>query len=251
MEEMKSSSTIRVIGKILAAAIPILAIALPVAGFSFNLGYISVFGIDYDAFPRPVFEFWQYSYVISMFWLSEVLKTYSFLLRPIIYFLIVISMSGIALVVLRTNGVLPLSKKRYKEKLGKVDRFIESFDLVFDEIKSLLYWLAMITAVILSVYLLLADSYKRGRDFAQKALNYYNLSGCTANTKNGWASCVSYSNPSNPERLYRGLLVAASSTHIAIFDGNGINVIPRNAEYVLTRAYKAGIGNDIKGDLEN
>jgi hypothetical protein len=76
----------------------------------------------------------------------------------------------------------------------------------------------------------------KGKDYAQEFLNRYNKSGCTSEK---WSNCVEYSNLNNPlGQSYSGMLVDASSTHIAIFNSEKISIIPRNPDYVLTRNYK-------------
>jgi hypothetical protein len=245
MEEKKSSDFLHKIGAALLAIVPILVLLPPIVGFSFNLGYLSVFGLDANTFPRSTIELWQYSYFVAFQWLAASAKPYAYILVFYLLLFALLFIIGVPLVILRVLGKLPLSNKKYKvlfDKkafLGRIDTFIESCEMLYDEAKGFWYGFLIVLLVPFILFLLLAQPYMSGNEFAQKVLNSYKESGCTKNTKNGWASCVDYSSPNNPKAIpWNGLLIAASSTHIAIFDGNGINVIPRNSDYVLTRTYK-------------
>jgi hypothetical protein len=76
--------------------------------------------------------------------------------------------------------------------------------------------------------------YHYGVDRALFDRKEYRENGCEA--YGYWSRCVDYSDPTDPKaESYSGFLVTASSTYIAIFDGQGVSVIPRMPEYVLTR----------------
>lgn len=229
--------TLQKIGGILLAIVAIFGAALPIAGFSFSLGYLSVFGMDADVFPRSIGDLWQYSYLMSLKWLAPIIKAFGGITVLIILMLLAIISLCFILAILRKAGKLPLSEEKYKALFGKVDLIFETIQIFYDEFRGFLHATLAGTTILLFFMLLLADPFRQGKEIAQKILYYYNESGCASEN---WSSCVEYSNPNNPlARSYSGLLVSASSTHVAIFDSKKISIIPRNPDYVLTKTYKA------------
>jgi hypothetical protein len=223
------------LGGILVVVFSIFAVCLPIAGFSVNLGYLSVFGIDNDLFPRSLVDLWQYSYLVSLKWLSFVIKPFLTLIYAYIAGMILLFLLGCVLVVLRTAGKLPLTGNRYEAMFSKVGKFIESCEMFYGETRGVWYMFLGLAVVLLSIYLLLSEPFQAGQEFARKDFDRYHESGCA---ELGWSRCADYGSPNNPDdESYSGLLVAASSSHIAIFDGSSVSVIPRKPEYVLVKTY--------------
>ena len=241
MKKKKSLDALHKIGGIVLVAVSIIAICLPIAGFSYNLGYLQVFGIDNNTFPRSVVDLWQYSYFISIKWLAAILKPYKNIVMGLLAVIVILLLLGIVLVALRTVGIFPLSKKTYKAIFGRFDAFIESCEMFYDGIRNILYAFLVFVMVPIALYYLLIEPFQTGKEFGQKTLDYYIENGCAAES---WSSCVNYFNPNNANsKYYNGLLVAASSTHIAIFRDNSVRVIPRNPEYVLVKKRKVEVQN--------
>lgn len=221
------------IGSILLAIVAIFGAALPIAGFSFSLGYLSNFGIDANTFPQSVGDLWQDSFMMAALWLSPLITLMGKMFLPavIIYFAVISILAALTM-----TGKIPLSKETYQIYFGTQDRIFEAFKSVHLEFRSFTYTGVVLISTLLATAFFLTHPYLKGKEYAQKSLDRHIESGCTSEK---WSSCVDYSNPNNPlAKSYSGLLVSASSTHIAIFDGKNLSIIPRNSEYILTISYK-------------
>jgi hypothetical protein len=242
MEEKKSLDTLQKIGGILLIVISVFGVVVPVIGFSYDYGYMLVFNIDSNIFPRSLWDLWKHSITVILEWL----KTVPFLLIGFAFmaltFIISLMFFLAAMQALGRKFILRLARRTeayFEKQLWALKDFYTGGRAY---LKSLLITGLSVLSILGFVYVFVLIPLDYGLNAGLMDKNDYDKSGCI---RDGfikyWSRCVDYANPNDPNaKAYSGLLVAASSTHIAIFDNNLINVIPRSPEYVLTRTYKVG-----------
>jgi hypothetical protein len=237
MEEKKVLDSLQKIAAITLGFSSFLVICVPAIGFIYDLGYISTFGLDANLFPRVLSDLWQHSLRVSLELGIALLKQ----LKPVLPF---IAYAFLAIIIVFEFIAILGNKDKIRAFIQKDFKFpfIDDMKLtlallnkIYLNPKYLLYLFLGIVLFVCLFYLLMKPG-QIGVMHARHIMDKYKESGCVSEK---WSYCVDYSSPNNPTaKSYSGLLVAASSTHIAIFDGKSVNVIPRSTGYVLTRTYK-------------
>lgn len=241
MKEKKSLDTLHKISSLLLALVSIFGIFVPIVGFSFDYGYMVVFGIDSNLFPRSLWDLWKHSFTIF-----EAFSFASFkYVGDTLILIVVILVWAAWLLLFLLLAAYFLRKTRLRRLIKKPDmKFLsgrlEVFKPALNFFRILLRTVIVVVGIVI-LFLIVYIPFMYGSNQAMSHGFEYKQLGCIADERTRWMNCVDYSNLNNPQaKSWRGLLVAASSTHIAIFDGNSVSVIPRTPEYVLTKEYKIG-----------
>lgn len=239
MEEKKPLSVTRKSGAFLLAVLSSFGIIVPTIGFFYYFGYLGAFGLDNNIFPTSLWDLWKYSFHAS----------YDLALGSIKYLFIILLITtvlafSLVYLLIFSPYIYSLDKKGWIPQFLKKEIKIPfaSTDLTSNVLRWLFICLKLLIMLLITIALLFgafialvkfgALGEAKGKEYIAK----YKQSGCPGER---WSYCIDYTNPNNSKaKSYSGLLVAASSTHIAIFDGGSVSVIPRNPEYVLTRGHK-------------
>jgi hypothetical protein len=243
----KDASKIELFSKLiplLTAVIAVVGIIIPIAGFSFEQGYLSIFGISSESLPRDLNESWGQSFYIFLIALIFLYKNY---LALCLWLLGVISF--VAAVVIFIISFFEKEKLRnffdkwegISEQDGVVGNSIYVIKNMYIDLKWLFNSLYFSFCVLLVALVLSIFPFNHGREVAQQHLDEFNTKKCE---KEIWSQCVQIQDINSNIILQEGFLVAATSNHIALYDGSKTKVIPRLNSYSLVRHKSAVIDKD-------
>lgn len=225
---------------ILTTLIGILGLLLPLIGYAYLEGYISIFGLNIEYLHRDFSEFWVYSYHISLIGAIKLLEIYIkvvlfiaiglFFFYACIYFLI----KFIGKEKIR-NFFEKFEKESTKETpKGEIFRLFQSYFRDMQFIASYIYITGIVVLIFLSLFIF---PFKYGQEKGREYKTNYLEQGCE---NKDWARCISISDVNTNIELYSGYLVTSSKKYFAIYDGEKIEVIPRLETYKVTRQQNLG-----------
>lgn len=221
-----------------SSSIAFIALIIPVVGFSFSQGYLSIFGIGGGIFPIEIAELWSESYYVVLTFLVWVLSHYHWLI--ILAFAFFISTGTFVLFLLFFIGKDKLdnffskveNRKKEHDLLGRVFFLIHDVYENYLWMFNFLFYLGLV--LVLSIFILMKP-FLKGKEMAEGHFKEYKANACK---KEKWSRCIIIRDLSNPGiELYKGFLVAGTNGHLAIFDGKETLVVPRLDNYEISVDY--------------
>lgn len=220
---------------LLTAILGIIGIFLPLIGYAYLEGYISVFGLNIEFLQRDLSELWVYSYYISLIGAVKLLEIYVkvvlfiifglFFLYILIWFLVkTIGKEKIRLFLERFEN-----EKIQESTKGELVRLVKSYFRDLQFISSYIYIIGIIVLIFLSLFIY---PFKHGQEKAKENMKKFIEQGCT-NIE--WSNCVSISDVNTNIELYAGYMVTSSKKYFAIYDGKKTEIVPRLEHYKITR----------------
>jgi hypothetical protein len=238
MEGKKTLSATKKISGFLLAMIPLFGVIVPTIGFFYYFGHLSAFGLDTNAFPASLWDLWIYSFYASyelVLWSLKFMFLFGLVTVGLIVACIYFPILSRFVITLDKKGWIPKFLKTEIKFPAAENEFASCISCWLYTILKYLIATLMVLLLVFGVFYVLVKFGVLGEAKGKESIAKYQTSGCAGKT---WSGCVSYTNPDNAnDKSYSGLLVAASSSHIAIFDGGSVSVITRKPEYVLVRAY--------------
>jgi hypothetical protein len=233
MEDNRSFNPVQKAIALFLTLISCFGILIPVTGFAYYFGYLGAFGLDTDSFPISLWDLWKNCVYAAIELALIVPKPLGILLVLILGlltgFIYSLGLNSFAESLDEMGWIPKFLKKEISPSLPEVNR-ISRWLLSNSKLPLVVFFFIFLLLIAFFAFVGLASL---GGTKGKKDITSYHAFGCFGKT---WESCVTYSNPNNPQSVsYNGLLFAASSTHIAILDGTGVSVIPRTSDYVLTR----------------
>lgn len=219
----------------ITALIAIVAVVIPVAGFSFEQGYLSVFGISSEYFPRAISESWVYSFHISVVGLGTLLKYY-----PLVCFWLFIGILVLGAIILLISSIF--KRETLKDFFQQMDNKRDEGSLIGNLMHLLqiihndTFWIINLIfyfgiVLIFIVFITVAPS-QYGINLGNKQLEKYSAEKCQGKL---WSKCVQIKDIETNVILHEGFMISASDKYVALFDGKVTTVIARLTSHAIVR----------------
>lgn len=239
----------------LAGIIGVIAPGAYLLGFRFYQGFVESYGIDVNHFPLRTPDVYIGAYTAVARMLIDtagwILSAYVRLSNPWSLFFVFLSIVGAV-------GAVYLSIKMKKAgKFSNLKVFLDKMRPLLERLhfknndltKSVTYvvfpaYIAgilgyFVMAVAVLWWVLPLFGYFAGQEFAEEQIADYRKNGCHLKKKMTWSTCVSIIDERGNE-IQTGIVVAANTENIALFNKNGTYILQRKPEYWVYSKFNAG-----------
>ncbi len=207
----------------LTFALSIMTLSIPglyLVGFFYDLGYMEVFNVSNDLFKKSV-----HGYLVNAFYVFMILTNQILDFANNSFFKVWVVLLGLLFAVLGFLDVfIKRHQKNLEQKIYKISqyKYYEYFAVsgYFGFLGIIILYLVIITLCVLAIIPI--GAYYAGENEARKAIKSYGE--CNINKLKPDEKCTFVYK--NEKLQVKGLRIASSETHLAIFDGNKSIVYP-------------------------
>lgn len=245
----QSSRIMKVLGSV-AALLGFLAPAAYLFGLSYHQGRLEAFGIEPDSFPLAAPDIYVLSYQTAGKFLlaigvAAISLVKELLSPPLSYWILpgIIGCAGCLSVGVKL-GKLPVSSlspqwtitiKRWLLWLHWKTNVFTAFFLVVSIVAygafSVIY---LVGAISFFWWAPSFGPYYKGREEAKERISVYLASGCQADSKTRWDSCITIQDEKG-KVIHEGLLIAINDKEVALFKKEGSYIFKRQDVPVISR----------------